>query len=757
LATKASKLEKAELFNHAVNEVDKKKSPDKEFILRRKEIAHESQNSKKHTSKLAATPAIGITTVTGAAMGAAALSILFPTLAPAWIVGAFVSGLIVDSFMYTASVRSVFSLVFAEGLFRKSRNKVIFRELEEAFEDDDLYKRLRKKKSQERNMEKDRIRGYIKQLENALNNDQYAGKWDKRRLQARINESNKKLKKLTDQEGTPKFDEDEDYEIKSETLLKWEAFRDERINQLSLEFIRKGVGRDKALRYGREAWKKYWQKHKEEWDKSGDDLLVLGSKIEDVIHNRCKNELNWKKRIIRFAIASCAANGLGFGMIAFTHVHYLFFHLAFLAGAASFLGPAGVIAVAAILGILTAKVWGMVLFSDFYEAITSNKSVKDFFKSYLKKLGIAREKDKKYSTKENASFYLSAALKIFFAAIITTLAIMGTLLYGGSIMEAVGTTFDIAATTFVPVLNILAQVIVFGLMIPSDLLFAVKHGIGAGSKVANGIKSMWNKISNGINTALKSDTTFTEGFINAATAFRNDPAKYIIKYPLFFIVGAILSVALLGHIIADAAYVAGEGAASKRTWPGRAFAWMVQKLDVNPAILGIVDQSVPEAIEHSDFVMKYSKQVIKASYDIPLSGFMYIKNKLLSCQESRDMKKTVEATMVPKKLKKKIKKNAKAARKKGNNRKGGGGAGAASTVSVQNNRYAGAIFSENAKKSRSSSKKGHKRTRVPYRAVPSRSTVARSTIAASKSLDIPPDKALRKILRSQKLLKQAFK
>lgn len=534
---------------------------------------------------VAASPVIATTIVAMTIIGTVGTAMIFPGL-PLWFLAILtVAGLVVDSIFYRVESLSAFRTIFRDGLFPDLKNHIVLHELNHPAEKKvaAILKAQRAKNGQ--------INAGLKSKEEEIkkcpkNNAELLKKLSAELAQLRKERSRRKQEfKLLEEHLHKKLKKSS--HVAAEYLQAWQLVRKkELVSEKKRQLI---PGHTKS-----EAKLKVARGIKETCQQSDRLLDHVGLRVNTILKSH-KNEILVKKVLIVLGIILALINGIGWGCMAFTHVAPLLLAL-------SFFPAAGIPLVAGFIGLCAGFCWFLMIYQTVSSAIKKN-----IFRKIWDKLQLTRKPDWKGELTPLWLHMIKCAAKLIPISIIIGIALVTTVLTMGALLDSTVQIAGLVMQYSDKVVNMLIK-IMMGVALPFSVFFSLQHSAGA-----------WNKTV----TLCKESFLSKEAATKIYRTIKKKPLLSVVYAAGFVIAGS----AFLVHLVAEAASTAGEGAAGLTGSAGKFFKLISKCIGLKPAILATMGATMTEGLEHLDFVLRDTKDTIKAIYQFFEKLFGFDKKK----------------------------------------------------------------------------------------------------------------------------------
>ncbi len=548
-----------------------------------------------------------------------AFFLLFPATPLPMLALLFGAGFIVDGIMYAGDVSHAFKMFFGKGLLKAFLLKGLFSDLDKFILKRELQKSAKTDPS---------LKHFFQYIDNKATEEieRQFPNCDEKKKKQKIKNRQKELR-------------DKYLEL---YITKWDVYKNNLVkhqqkNSKHNQFYAKGQARS----YINNTHRRLGSLGREEKK----PLFMFGSRIEK-IKKQYKKEFILKKFLIALGAFSAVVNGIGFGCMVFTHI---------LPVLTIIMSPSLAIFPMVAIAALGAFIYGMLMYKTISNAIKKN-----IFKKLIQRFGLKRDENT-----PKWKHYTSLIAKIAIVAGVGAVASIAMTLAAGAWLDAIMAVLGIFTPTVGPLANILVQTIVFGIIMPVNIIFSIYHASGTINKFARLGKQLANHSKNGIKKwgglATQKDKSFKESmtekplttlgrliykpFTETISFIIHHPAKTF-KYCAYALGGVIAVGSLAIHLIVEAAMTAGEGANSDTNWPGKLFQKITGLLKLNSVTTALAGSCIQEGLEHFDFIFIYFKPFSRPFYAWPKRMLNFLKNP------KEDVNRTIENRKKSKQAKK---------------------------------------------------------------------------------------------------------
>ena len=372
-------------------------------------------------------------------------------------------------------------------------------------------------------------------------------------------------------------------------------------------------------------WHCHYQENNPLWRKSNNIELYVGSLIETGLLVRNRKEFAIKKALIVLGLILVAISGVGFACMAITHIPEILLAVFTLSATALW----AITIPSAILG-------GFIFSMLMYRTL-SNGVKKNLFKRLVRDFGLKKDPEQNW-----AIYLLATTLKAIPITVLASVGVVAMILMAGAWLDAVQSVILTIVPRINLAINFIAQALIFGVMMPVNIIFSITHSSSSAHEIAHGFKFAGRSIlwlgKWWLNQAAPTNTfrnhllhepfktaarlIFKPWYSVAAAAIKNPGTVY--KGIVYGIVGSFVLFCYIIHLAVEASMTAGEGA-EKDNWVGKMFQWGCRKAHVDPVKTAVVGSSVQEGMEHADFVIQYMRPFAKPFYQWPKKLFRKLK------------------------------------------------------------------------------------------------------------------------------------
>lgn len=528
-----------------------------------------------------------------------AFFLLFPTTPLPYLLTLFAAGFIIDGIMYAGDVRKAFAMFFGKGLLKAFLLKGLFADLEKFILKRELSKAAEKNLS---------LKHFFKFVDQKAT-DEIMNKYpelDAKKQQEKIKTRKKELRE----------------KYLDIYIAKWHVYKKKLAQHQQKSSKRNRIYSNMQSQTYINNTRKFIGPIGRE---NKNPLFMFGSKIEK-IKEKCKKELITKKILIAIGAFSAVVNGIGFGCVTFTHILPLL----------TIIIPTAMVPLP-LIGIATlgAFVYGMLMY-----ATISNAIKKNIFKKLIQRFGLNRDE-----STPKWKHYSTLLAKIAIVGVVGTVASISMTLMAGAWLDSAMAVVGFFLPKAGLIVSVLVQAIMYGVIMPVNIIFSISHASGTINKSArliNYLKKLtkqgftqWGNISASENNSFKQSMKEKPILTLMRLTYRpfTETGNFIIKNPkktfkfFAYALGAIIAVGSLAiHLIVEASMTAGEGANSGTNLPGKIFQKITALLRLESVKTALIGSCFQEGLEHLDFIFKYFKPFSRPFYAWPKRMIKFLRD-----------------------------------------------------------------------------------------------------------------------------------